>query len=358
MERNLAEIVAGYGPRGAAFDSVNTDVERLASYLEEGLDPSAQGAVIVASAHLGVFEPLALGLPVPTRVAAGPAPALFHLAFLADDHPTYAVLMADQQEATVTLIDQATARHSVSLESSDYPRWQKTGGLSQRRLKAPAGERMAAFARGIAEETRRALDEAEVDMLVVAGSEVMASALNPEFHHTVAERIIANLRLDLITPMDEVIETTLPLVAQAERDREIQAVAALRDAIGTGGRGVAGVDATLTALQAGQVGTLIVVDDFAAAGWADYRKPVFGVGPVPRQHPTGGDPAALRPVALADELVRLALLTGGDVQIVHTAATYPADPAAPLPTAGRSMRSETAALLDESGGVGALLRYA
>ena len=48
LQRELDETIASYGPRGAAFESLTADMERLRSYLDEELDPAAQGIVVIA----------------------------------------------------------------------------------------------------------------------------------------------------------------------------------------------------------------------------------------------------------------------------------------------------------------------
>jgi hypothetical protein len=358
IERELAELVAAHGPRGAAFDSLSADADRIAAYLEDDLDPAAQGVFLVACAAAGVFEPLALGLPVPTRLVAAPTPALGVLARLVDDHPPYGVLLADQHEATLSLVSQANFDRGLALDSTDYPRKQQQGGWSQRRFQARADERVAAFARGIADEVQGALDAAAISMLVLAGDEVITSALDAAFHPTVKERVVATLRLDIGATEQEVVAATLPVVAAAERTREDDAIGVLRDAMGAGGFGVAGIDATLLALQGGQVSTLLINDDYAGAGWADYGLPVFGSGPPPSAHPAGGDPATIVPVALEDELVRLALATGAAVQVVHASVPVASGAGAAIPEPGSDPpRSAAAAALDEFGGVAALLRF-
>lgn len=358
FDQEFEEIIARFEPRSDAFVSLRADAERIGTYLDEELDPAAHGVFIVACSAVGVFESLAIGLPLPTSLVVGPTPALFALARLVDDHPTYAVLLADQREATLSFVTQASQGESVLLESTGYPRKQQQGGWSQRRFQARADERVAAFARAIAEETRRVLDEAGVGRLVVAGDEVIGSALDAAFHPTVKERVVASVRLDIGASEREQIEATLPLVQRAEREQEAAAVAALNDALGAGNPGVSGVEKTLTALQGGQVETLLMVDDFAASGWADFSLPVYGVGPVPSAHPAGGDPAALVAVAVEQELVRLAVQTGANVQIVHTdlPAEYEGD--REIPEVGSPPpRTAVAAALDELGGVGALLRF-
>ncbi len=121
---------------------------------------------------------------------------------------------------------------------------------------------------------------------------------------------------------------------------------------------MAGNENTLTALQAGQVSSLIMTDDFAAPGWADFHLPLYGAGDSMRTHPAGSDPANLVPVALEDEMIRLALRTGATVQIVRSAAPVVVLEEEAIPSPGTPMpRSAAATVLDDLSGVGALLRF-
>ncbi len=356
VERLLGELISDFGPRGEAFDSLTADIARLGDVLDE-VDPAARGLFVVSCSARGVFEELSLGLPVPTRAAVGPTPALSVLARLDDDYPPYAVLLADQHQATLSFITQAVVSESVSLDSSGYPRKQKQGGPNQRRYQNRADERVAAFARGIADETRKALDETGIGMLIIAGDEVLTSALDVALHQTVKERIIATIRLDSTATEQQIIEATRDIVRQEERDREAQAVAELQDQIGSNAAAVSGVEGTLATLQAGRVDSLIMVDDLELTGWADISMGVYGAGELPAEHPLGGDVANIVPIDLDEELVRLAFASGADVQIVKTASGDSAADVETIPAAGAISRSEPAAILDQMGGVGALLRY-
>jgi hypothetical protein len=359
FEREAASVLAGYHPRGAAFESLAADIAQVVAYIEEGLDPAAQGVYIVACSMEGVFEPLLLGLPLPTRLTVAPTPALAALARLVEDYPTYAVLLADQLQATLSFVTQASRGLSVRLDSSDYPRKQQQGGWSQRRFQARADERVNAFARAVADETRRALDEQGVPMLIVAGDEVITSALDAALHPTVKDRIVATIRLDNRASEREVVEATQPIAERAERERELASARAVRDALGGGGAGAGGAEATLAALQAGQVKMLVVVDDFASPGWADYALPLYGAGDLPSEHPAGGDPADLVAISLEEEVIRLGLLSGAEIQIVHSAVPVDSLEILEVPAVGApSPRSPAAVMLDEIGGIGAVLRFA
>jgi len=358
LDQELKRLVDAHGPRGDIFESVRADVERISRYLDQELDPSAHGVVIVACSAQGMFEAVPLALPVATSIKLGALPALSELARVEDDYPTYAVLLADQHDATLSFVTHATTHERVELQSTDYPRRQQQGGWSQRRFQARAEERVEAFARDIAEETRKALDGLRVDMLILAGDEVITSALDASFHQTVKDRIIGTLRLDIRTGEPELLEATLPVAAQAAREREAASVQRLRDAIGAGEYGAGGAEDVLAALQAGQVENLVMADDFQGMGWADFAFPVYGVGDRPATHPLGGDCADIVAVNLREALTYLALTTGAKIDIIHSAAPVPGDE--PESDAERDLvesRLPPASALDELGGVGAVLRF-
>jgi hypothetical protein len=354
MENELKRLIAEAGPRGDVLDNLNAASARIADYLDTELDPAAQGVYIVVNAATGVFEPLAVGLPFKTAVHLGPTPALAPLARMVDDHPAYMVLLADQHEATLALIRRARHGRSVWLESTDFPRRTQRGALNQARYQRRVDERINAFARHVADETLLALQEEEVDMLIVAGNEVMTGALAGEFHHTVTEAIVDTIRLDLSAGEQEILDATLPIVARVERERELAKVERIANAVGAGGRGKTGTTDVLRALQQGQASGIAMVDDFAETGWADFARDLYGAGPVPTEHPLGGDVADLVPVQLADEMIRLAVQTSARIEIVKTAVEGEDTDAS---AGGGLPRTEAARRLDALGGVGATLRY-
>jgi hypothetical protein len=360
VRRDLDELVHRYGPRGVAFDSLSADVQRLTTYLDEELDPAAQGVIVVVCQHQGVFEPVPLDVPVTTGIAVGPIPSLLQLVHAAEDFPPYAVLVADQREAIIWLMERQTWERGVQLEADDYPRKQQQGGWSQRRYQARADERVEAFAKTIAGEVRRALGEGNVAIpyLIVAAEEPMSSALAAEFHQTVSDRIIGHITLPNDASDVQVAAAAAPLLANVERQREMAAVQAVRDGVDAGSLGVAGPADTLAALETGQVRTLVMNDDFSVPGWADYLLPLYGVGAVPGEHPAGGDASDIVPTALEDEVIRLAVQTNAGVELVQTSVPVGPDELAHIPAADDpTPRAEAAKALDELGGIGAILRY-
>jgi protein required for attachment to host cells len=361
VERQLVELLDRYGPHGPAFESLKADCDRLKTYLDEDLDPAAHGVVVIACHHESIFSPVPLDVPVATGAVAGPIPSLRPLVHAAEDYPSYAVLVADQDEAHLWLIERLTWERAVELEGDKYPVHQQQGGWSQRRYQTRADERVEHFAKAVAEETRRAFEEysQEIEYLIIAADEPMFSALKDEFHESVAKKIIGRIQVSVEAYLTQVIDEAEPVVLQEERRRELEAVAAARDGAAAGGKGVTGPEDTLTALETRQVQTLVMNDDFSQPGWADYTLPLYGVGEVPQEHPAGGNPANLVATALEDEFVRLAIQSDAEVELVWSAVPITREELVHVPDADDPKpRAEAAQELDRLGGVAAVLRFA
>jgi protein required for attachment to host cells len=357
FDQNADEFLAGYPPHTPAHESLGGDLERIREYLDGEIDPGVQGLVVVACSANGVFEPLPLGVPVPSRMVAAPTPALRALAHVAEDAPPYAVLLADGREASLSVIDQARRERRVDVEGGAGGR-SRDGSGTRSRSDTRSQEQADAFARTVAEETRRLIDAEHVGSLVLAGDERITTLLTDALHQSVRDRLVGAVRLDIRANERDVVEATLPLVERAERERETDAVGSLENGAGPGGGAVVGVEETLTALQAGQVLILVMNDDFRAAGWADFGLPLYGAGDPPSEHPAAGDPAAIVPVALDEELVRLAIQSDAAIEIVRTVVPVGAEEQAHIPDADDpTPRSESGRRLDALGGVGALLRF-
>lgn len=314
----------------------DADVERIDAFLGDGIDPAVHGVFILSCNAKNVFETVLLAMPFDTRLTVSPTPDLRNLVQVIEDFPRFAVLHADQHDASILVINRASAESTRELESNEYPRKSDAGGWSQRRFEARQEERVSHFAKAVAEDTRKVLDEGHIKTLVLSVGEVFGAALQEEFHQTVKQRIVGEIHLDIQATESEVVEAALPVVEQAERNRKADAIGTLEDALGAGNQGAGGVDDVLLALESGQVMTLLMADDFEANGWADFDLNMYGPGEIPREHPAGGDRSALVNVDLAEEFVRLALSTGATVEIVP---------------------SREAARLHKHGGVGAILRY-
>jgi peptide subunit release factor 1 (eRF1) len=357
-------LLDAYSRNSPAAQGLETDIERVERYLaneridrhvsETPLPSEAQGIVIVARASDDLFVGIPLGVPVENQVTAGPIPSLMGLVRESEDHSAYAVLLADQQSASLFFVSQRRAFQEIQAQGASYP-FRRNAGGSQRRYQARAGERLDQFARAIAEGVRQELEGSDIGVLILVGDEVITSPLNRFLHDSVSDRIIASIRGQITSTPSEIVDLTTPYAVAAEREREQSLVSRIQDQLGQNNLATSGTEAVLRALQNRQVDHLALLDDFSQMGWADYSARVVGVGPVPDHHPTGGNRSSLVPIAIEDELVRRALNSGAAIEIVHSSVA--GDTAALTPDEPAPARTHVAQTMDALGGVAALLRY-
>lgn len=347
------EILAQYEPRTPAYESIEADLEKIANALENDLEDSARGALIVANHGAGVFKLTPLGLPVETTLSVGAVPAVRALVRLAEDNEPYGVLVSDQHGSVLTFFVQNYPVDEVAITASGWPRKQAAGGLNQQRYQSRAEERIDANAKVVADEVRSALEATGVNKLIVGGSNVMVSALDAAWHDDVRNTILDSIQVAPDATSFDLAEQVYPIVTAAEREDELAAVAELEEAIGRETLGRSGAEAVATVLARGQVELLVINDDFSAEGWVDPNFALAGVGESPSEHPAGGDLSGIFQVELGDEFIRMALSQGSRVEVVHT---MPLE-APTLEGEGAASRSDAAARLDALGGVGVVLRF-
>lgn len=357
FEQDARQCQEEHWPRGEVFDSLGEDIERIQDLLSNRIDPATRGVFVVANSGQGVFQTISLGLPLQTRVVSGPIPALLPVARLDEDNPSYAVLLADQQNAYLSIIAQGHRVEELAIASSDYPRKQATGGWSQRRFQQRADERMLALGRQISEEANRYLNERGIDMLILAGDEVITSVLDRTMPDELKQRVVETIRLDIQATTAEILDATRPIAERAESEREVQAVEQVADMIGAGHRAVGGSREVIDALAQGRVTHLLINEDFHEDGWADFTQHRYGAGA--DQDVTAGTtgPMEAVPIIVQEEMIRLAVQHGADLDVIHTGVPLVREANDAIPDAGEIPRSPAATRLDVFGGVAAILRY-
>ncbi|MCA9859929.1 MAG: hypothetical protein KC438_09410 [Thermomicrobiales bacterium] len=353
----IKEEVWGFHFRSAEGISAENDRLRIGTYIADELDKTARGAMIVSNSGEGAFEAASFGLSIPTTVHLGPIPYLKEFTRLVEDNPTHAMLVLDQDSADLYVINADVLTESVSVTGTKFPRHQASGGLNQRRYQNRANERIETFIKSVAEEVQKVLDDGGIRRLVVGSDEVNGALFQEAAHDTLKEKIIGAFRVDISAAnFDKILELAEPIATAYERTRESDAVDAVADAIGSGNRGAAGAVDILKALEQGQVYRLVMSGDYAEMGWADYTMPIYGVGEIPAEHPAGGDPHNIVPVPLEQEMIRQALLTGAQIEIVDPSVSVSTEGEVPKAD-GEIPNSAADAKLDALGGVGALLRW-
>jgi peptide subunit release factor 1 (eRF1) len=320
-------------PESPERQSFEKDTERIQLYLDGDRDAAIQGLAIFASSGSDLFETVPLETPFDDHwLFVGSAPHLYPLAKLVDTYPRYAALLLDTNKARILVFGLAATERDERIVN-DKTRRSSKGGWSQARYQRRADNVHMHHMKEVVETLDRIVREEGISQIVIAGEEVALPKLREQMPAHLTEKVVDTVSLQRNASGDAIMETTLTAIREKDAETDAEKVEELFNEWQSGGLGVVGPEATLSAFQVGQVDELIITgsvdslkpvqklpDDAASEMQADTSAPQSGV-----------DEARLK---LSAELIKRAQQTAASIRFI-----------------------EDAGLLAEVGGVGALLRF-
>jgi hypothetical protein len=283
--RAIGDTLEPHSPAGTSFAD---DRERLERFLETEDFSGIEGVAVFACQHIGLWESVSATVAFETSVSAGPTAQLFGLAQLLDETVAAVVAVVDTNTCRLFVTRRGTLEERRGPdEPPDEHKRHEAGGWSQARYQRHVDTQDKRFAKEAAAAIDRLVRRERAQHVILAGDERAISVLDDELSEAVRPLVDHVARLEMRSTAKEVREEVRPVLAAIEeaegQDAADRAIAGER----AGDLGVTGIDATIAALEAGQVDEL-VIDDAAPL-----------------------DPE------LRAELVRQAALTDAAVEIVH-----------------------------------------
>jgi len=268
LRRARRQVSNGSTPARGVEALVEADLRRIETYVKGGIDRShTRGLAVFASSASDLWRVIELPVPVRNRMVVNHTPYVRELESVVERHERFAVLLADRQRARLLLFEMGQLvekqEHFDHLprHDDDGGGWTKdhvadhTAAAVSRHLKRAAGAAFAFY------------QEQGFDHLIVGAPDEIAGELERELHPYLRERIAARVSVPVAARDDEICAAALEVEDQVVRSREAAAVERLRQAVASGGAGVAGLGPVLEALVARRVDTLLVSEGYEAPGW-------------------------------------------------------------------------------------------
>jgi peptide subunit release factor 1 (eRF1) len=251
---------------GAA--SVVADLKRMEDHVKGGLDRSrVRGLALFSCTAHGFWEAVELAVPVRDRLVVNHTPYVRELESVVARHPRFAVLLADRQRARLFLFHQGELLDKQE-QLEALPRHDDDGGqLTKDQVAGHAAEAAHRHLRHAAGAAFALHQDQGFDHLVLCGPDEITAEVERELHAYLRERIAGRIHLAVHAGEDEIRQVAEDVEAGVERAREAAVVDRLRQAVGSGSAGVAGLQQVLDALVARRVDTLLVSEGFEAPGW-------------------------------------------------------------------------------------------
>ena len=324
-----AKGMAEESPERTSFDK---DVARIQEYLEKNNAAEGQAVAIFACSGSDLFEAIPLEAPIGEHsVFISSVPHLYPLAKLVENYPRYAAVMLDTNKARIFVFGTST-EHEETIVGEKTRRTSK-GGWSQARYQRRADNFHMHHIKEVVDTLDKIVREENLSQIVVSAGEQALPILREQLPKHLADMII-EIGAHEDGQSGSFVQRTMAALREKDAETDIEKVQELMDAWRSGGLGVAGPEATLSAFQLGQVEELIITAS------PETLKPVQKL---PADSAPGDVQVATSNTAvqtdesrakLSDELITRANQTAARIRFI-----------------------EDASLLADVGGVGALLRF-
>lgn len=267
-ERDLQRLARRLRAQGDLAPSVEADLDRIESFVGNGLDRSiVRGLAIFSSSEAKLWRVVHLPVPVHSRLTVGPAPALSQLTSVVEQLKPIGIVLIDRHHTRILVFTGGeVVEHNESLEGP--PRERDDRGQAERGDLSSHFDELAL--QHIRESARVAFEVFQthtVGRVTIGGAPESVRELESVLHPYVKDLLVPGLSLGVTASLSEIRSAMLDIEARSERTEEAAAVARLRDAVGIGTQGVAGLADTLAALSARKAELLLVSDGYEAPGW-------------------------------------------------------------------------------------------
>ena len=309
-------LIKSNGLAHEAMKALRDDVERAREFFNNG-DFDAKGAhgiALYAAGGADLFEVVKLPRPVATNVVVDDSPYIEPIADLGS-RARWAVLLVSRRNGRI-LRGTSDGLREVDQVWDETRGQHDQGGWSQARYQRSVEEEKKDHVRAVADVLFEHHKRAPFDRLLVGCAEELYPDVQRSLHSYLGDLLVGRFDVDVEnTGSDEVHRCAQPSIEADERRHERESLDRLAEAVGANGRGAAGVDATLNALNEQRVGKL-----FMNAGWnrPGTQCPQCGslFSASVESCPADGTPTEHRD-GIAESVIERALAQSADVQVVR-----------------------------------------
>jgi peptide chain release factor subunit 1 len=252
-----------------AHPSVISDLDRMTRHVKGYGRSHARSLAMFSCTSGGLWEVHELSVGVTNQIVVHPSPYVRQLEEIIDEYERFGVLLADRQRARMFLYEFGElVERTEMVEEIERRGDDNRGEFYKTRQDHQLSEQVHQHLRHAAQMAFAVRQEFGFDRLLIGGpnevqSELIA-ALHPYVRACVADE---TLSVPTNASLAEVRRAAHEVEERIERKKEQTIVDRLREAVASGGRGVAGLPGVLLALNERRVALLLVSRGFVAEGW-------------------------------------------------------------------------------------------
>ncbi|MFI5166292.1 MAG: hypothetical protein ACHQQS_06720 [Thermoanaerobaculales bacterium] len=300
-------------PDDAELPLVCSEIEEIIQRIE----PTAKTLVVARHRHLGVTFRKLIRIALPSGAYWNHGAFLRPLIEALDEHERFGVVLVDQKRARLLTVFLGDIEEHKDLISAVPPRPDAPTSdrlRSQPRMERHHDQSVSSHVRHVAGEIARLMEQLEVDRLIIGGNLGVAAELARALPKRQRGRLVEVLPIPVTATAEDILARASEVQMRLERAEELEVVRGLLKEVHKGGRAVAGLSATLDAINEGRVWKLVYLQGVAVEGGVcETCNMLFD--PADERCAVCGSTVA-REAHLVDRMARTVMERGGHVEMV------------------------------------------
>jgi peptide subunit release factor 1 (eRF1) len=326
--------------KGVAEAAQPADLEAVERYFDFQYDWQGRGVAVFSCQDAGFWRSYPLAVPVHNDAYVSHRPYIKPLTDVLDAYGRYGVILVDSEGARMFLFNLGELEEATGMMGEEVRRSKHGGASGVAGMRGGVTARTARRGEAVVQRNLKEMAEA-VDAfcarsgctrLLLGGTEAIVSQFQDTLSKPMRDRVIGAFTIDAEAPVSEIQARSMDLIEELAQEREADLVDEMLANWKRGGGAVVGLSDTLAALQEHRVSILLIAAGFEASGYRCQSCRYLMLTERDECPLCGGSVGQVED--LVDTMTHRALEQGVEVEIVR----------------GNEK-------LDETGAVGALLRY-
>ena len=236
---------------------------RIEETVEEERGGRARGLVVFASENL--WQVYRLPVQPGNHIVVDRTPFVQPPILLVRRSPRYCTVLVDKERARLFLLQMGEIQ-DYSMVLDEVPKHHEQGGWAQARLQRRHEDAVMHHLKRSAELTFEFFQREGFDYLLLGGTDKLTSAFFERLHTYLQERMVGTLTIATVASAGEVLDQTLRTMEAVQARLAEELSARLKEEVGQGKLGVAGLTATIRALNSHRVMELVVEEGYQVPG--------------------------------------------------------------------------------------------
>jgi peptide chain release factor subunit 1 len=314
MLRGLLKEVTGQAWR--------EDIAAVERYFDHEYDWQGKGVVVFSCLGQGFWRAYPLAVPVENHINVGERPYIKPLSDILDAYGRYGVVLVDQEGARLFLFRLGELQETSGTLGEEVKRMKHGRGSAAGRrggVGARTGRKEEEIAqrnlKEAAELTAKFCAGGRCGRIILGGTEQTVAQFQEMLPKDLQEQVVGSFPAVMTASEPEVLDRSLEIIAEVEREREKALVESAITAAAKGGAGVIGLADTLGAVYEGRVRILLVDEGYRATGYRCQQCGYIAAQAKEECPFCGGKVEQIEDAV--DLIVRSVIDQGGEVEVVR-----------------------------------------